>query len=285
MAAMPVVFTEVGGVARSGHLYDDRTGISYEFPTRYTRLISIGDRFVYHRPRVGYIGSGIVGQIEPSGSPGRLTCEVLDPITFPRPVPFKNPDGEFYEAPMWRDGKVYFAQGVRPLSESVYEAILTAAELPLPSEAPSPAPGAAPSATSEGRRARSYPTGPDIREVDAYAMTVAMEWARTRFPTHEPTRMPHNNPGFDIRVGPADDPHRYLEVKGTRSHAPIFFLSEGERRFSAKYASRYTLLVIAGVSLTTNTHERVYEVTGEINATTVELEPTQWRGQLVPSAS
>jgi hypothetical protein len=53
---MPVVLVEVGGVARSGHLYGDRTGIEYEYPGgRYEAWIQPGERFVYQVPRVGYV--------------------------------------------------------------------------------------------------------------------------------------------------------------------------------------------------------------------------------------
>lgn len=33
----------------SGHTYADRTGLSYEFPTRYRNLILAGSPFVYYR--------------------------------------------------------------------------------------------------------------------------------------------------------------------------------------------------------------------------------------------
>jgi hypothetical protein len=48
----------------SGHSYADRTGVSYELPTRYRSLIQPGCPFVHYRSREGthqphYLGVGI----------------------------------------------------------------------------------------------------------------------------------------------------------------------------------------------------------------------------------
>jgi hypothetical protein len=76
---MPVVLMEVGGVARSGHLYGDRTGIEHEYPGgRYESWIQPGERLMYQMPRVGYIGCGIIGDINLGTTLGRLVCRVED---------------------------------------------------------------------------------------------------------------------------------------------------------------------------------------------------------------
>lgn len=263
---MPIVFTEVGGVARSGHLYDDRSGVSYEYPKRYKKIVLTGDRFVYHRPRVGYIGCGIIGHIADSDAVGRLTCEILTPASFEQVVPLKDPTGAFYEAPMWRNGNVYFAQGVRRISERIYESMLSVAA------------GGTALAAAEAPDYRQYANASDIREVDAYAVSAVAEWTRSRYPGESVEVMPHNNPGFDLRVGRPEDPIRYIEIKGTRSNSTRFFISEGERLFSIRESKRYTLVVVVGIELEAKTHARVWYHDGAVGDDAVRLEPRQWIG-------
>src|SRR5438105_2812811 len=100
---MPVVLTSAPGVRRSGHVYADTTGISYEYPVgRYERLIYAGDRFVYYEPgrggRKSYVGTGVVGRISPSGTPGRLEAEITQYEPFDNPVPLRRIDGTYFEA-------------------------------------------------------------------------------------------------------------------------------------------------------------------------------------------
>ncbi len=40
--AMPLVLATAEGKERSGYLYDDRTGVSYEYPNRYAKLVQTG---------------------------------------------------------------------------------------------------------------------------------------------------------------------------------------------------------------------------------------------------
>lgn len=72
---MPLVFAS-NEETESGLSYDDRAGVSYEFPRMYRRLVVPGTRFLYYRGRrkVGggrqpqvYFGSGLVGAIHCGG--------------------------------------------------------------------------------------------------------------------------------------------------------------------------------------------------------------------------
>jgi hypothetical protein len=45
---MPIVLSTNEATA-SGHAYADITGAAYEYPRRYRRLITQGERFVYYR--------------------------------------------------------------------------------------------------------------------------------------------------------------------------------------------------------------------------------------------
>lgn len=264
---MPVVLFEAGGVARSGHLYGDRTGVEYEYPAgRYESWIQRGDRFVYSVPRGGYVGCGIIGEIRPSNDPGRLICQVLSVRFFDAPVPLKNPDGEYYEADptYWRD-KVYFGQGVRPLSEARFDAIVAAAGI---TATPDPDPVAP-----------SYADPKTAHQVEEISVKAAVKAMSDRFDTDVEV-MPHNNPGFDLRVGPHYAPIRYVEVKGTQSAAPVFFMSDGEREFSIRNAADYTLVVVTGVNVSAETHIGVMIRDGALSGADVEMQPSQWRGRL-----
>lgn len=130
---MPLILSE-NQYTESGIVYDDNTGISYQFPKMYRRTIKPGTPFAYYRGRkrkVGrqpqvYFGTGIVGDVEPdSASIGRLKCEILNYRAFPAPVPFKVGKIGYLEVGGKRKG--YFQQGVRAISEAEFAAILEAA--------------------------------------------------------------------------------------------------------------------------------------------------------------
>jgi len=269
---VPVVLVEVGGVARSGHEYDDRTGIAYEYPSgRYERWIRSGERFLYQVPKVGYTGCGVVGEIRPSSKPGRLICDVLSVRRFHEPVSLKDAEGSYYEADptFWRD-RVYWGQGVRPLSDRRLDAILSTAY----------AIGIGLGSDPEGAAA-AYVDPATARKVEDYSVRVAVAAMKSRFAGMDVFVMPRNNPGFDLRVGPSDYPTRYVEVKGTQSAEPLFFMSDGERRFSLLKSDRYTLIVVCGIDIKTSKHGHVVERDGAVQGTDFELQPNQWRGRIV----
>ena len=99
---MPLVFTQ-NEVTLSGHLYADVIGETYEFPSRYLRLIRSGEQFLYYRGRrrkagrgnQEYFGCGIVAEVFPSGD--RYQCSIADYHPFDPPVPFKS--GDRYREP------------------------------------------------------------------------------------------------------------------------------------------------------------------------------------------
>lgn len=268
---MPIVLVEVGGVARSGHLYGDRTGVEYEYPAgRYESRIQTGERFIYQVPRIGYVGAGIIGAIRASEAEGRLICEVLSVEFFDEPVGLKDPSGNYYEADptYWRD-KVYWGQGVRPLSDERFDAILAVADIAAEDDA---------SVTNGG-----YADHRTARQVEDISVAIAVESMATRFGELVHV-MPHNNPGFDLRVGPEHEPVRYVEVKGTQASQPVFFMSDGEREFSIRHADKYTLVVVSGISLADRSHESVVVRDGAVVGDDLTMTPSQWRGRLAASS-
>lgn len=84
---MPLIFAE-NEESESGIRYEDRTGISYQFPAIYRKTIQPGERFIYYRgrkkrgggraPQV-YFGVGVVGDVM-SEDNGRFACRVLGHI-------------------------------------------------------------------------------------------------------------------------------------------------------------------------------------------------------------
>ncbi|MCM3533987.1 DUF3883 domain-containing protein [Cellulosimicrobium funkei] len=268
---MPVVLTTAEGKRQAGYRYDDRTGISYEFPSgRYENWIVPGERFIYHQPGKGYTGTGVIGNLMPSAHQGRLVCEILDYEPFVKTVPLRDSSGAQYEADpgTWSNGNVYWAQGVRPLAQDRFEQITGTAEDLAPNNS---IPG-----TPKAKRA----AGDKWMAIDAYAMGTALATLTKEYPEFEVVRMPHNNPGFDIRVGPVASPQRYVEVKGTQATKPVFFLSEGERVFSVRNAEKYSLLVVAGIDVEARTHASVTRSDGAVSIHAAHLEPVQWRGYL-----
>lgn len=264
---MPVVLVEVGGVARSGHEYDDRTGVAYEYPAgRYERWIKTGERFVYQVPGKGYIGSGLIGEIRTSSDSDRLVCDVLSVRIFDEPAPLKDGDGRYYEADTthWRD-KVYWGQGVRPLTEERFHAILAAAGVAV---GPDPDPVSS-----------AYADPATARLVEEYSVAVATTAMSEKYGARA-TVMARNNPGFDILIGTPSSPDRFIEVKGTQAAEPIFFMSEGERQFSLRNAARYTLFVVSGINLGKRTHSHETTREGAVEGDGFELRPSQWRGRI-----
>lgn len=269
---MPVVLSTNEGKELSGYTYDDRTGVSYEYPGgRYEIWVQTGERFVYHTPGKGYSGVGIVGSITPSATAGRLVCEILDYQPFEDYVPLKDKAGSYHEADMqyWSTGNIYWSQGVRPLSNARFEAIVKQAVERATVKAP-------PSERNHGY------ASPDVSTaVDEYAMKAAIGHVASLFPGHTITEMPKNNPGFDIRVGPEGAEVRFVEVKGTQASEPVFFLSEGERKFSRREKSRYSILVITGIDLKGKSDAARHWRDGEVDAGMAELKASQWRGRLL----
>jgi hypothetical protein len=270
---MPLVFAS-SEETESGIRYDDRTGISYEFPVMYRRLVVPGTPFVYYRGRrrVGggrqaqvYFGAGVVGEVSASPSTsGRLACDILDFAQFSELVPFRRTD----RRPLEPDGdrKGYYQRGVRPISDTVYREILQAGL------------GQAPP-TYEEPSSRGYATAATARLVEDYAVAVAVELLRAETPDAEVITMPRNNPGYDLLVERDGQILRYAEAKGTQSSVPQFFISEGEREFSIGHSNSYSLIIVFSIDLQRRVHQtHIHQ--GPVTSESFELAPIQWKGRM-----
>jgi hypothetical protein len=271
------VLTTAPGLRRSGHVYDDKTGIAYEFPGgRYERWIVEGEPFIYCEPKRGYFGTGVIGVVANSRAAGRKVAEVADFRAFDHHVGLRSPDDSYWEAdPTFWKGAVYWAQGVRPISNATLERILKAAQVASPAQA-SRATGRVGRPSARAR----YTDSKTAKAVELRSVDIALADLRSRFPACDVVEMPPNNPGFDIRVGPEVDPQLFVEVKGTQSAEPVFFMSEGEREFSERHESRYELLVVCGIDLTDQTFLGIHRRTGAVGPEVAEMKPSQWRAKL-----
>jgi hypothetical protein len=279
---MPLVFAESEATA-AGITYEDRTGVSYQYPKGYRRIIRTGEPFVYYRgrrqhgggsrPQV-YFGTGVVGEAGPDPTrPDRFSCEILDYRAFATPVPFKKDKGEYYETGAERRG--YFQPGVRVISEEDFGRILEAAQQRADAvEAPGP--------RDVDVVAPRYASPATLRAVDDFAVRVAAEEVRRRYPGATVEPQARNNPGFDILVRqlPLPGGHAYVEVKGTTRTVPQFFVTEGELQFSRRHPDRFRLIVVYGIDLHTSDYD-VFWHEGPISAEFgFRLNPVQWACQV-----
>lgn len=277
---MPLRLT-ISEATLSGHSYDDVLGVRYEFPLRYRNLVREGERFVYYRGRrqplggvqpQAYLGTGIVGTVHASTrNSQRLVCEIEDWCPFDEPLYFKDAAGNYYE-PGGKQGGYYWQVGVRSLSEGTFERILRDAGA-LENEQRSP--NVAEADSSDVRAGPTYPSSEMRKAIDDYAIGVALAYAGQAWPSESVSLQAHNNRGFDIRVGAPARIVRYVAAKGTTLPVPRFFISEGERLFSARAAFKYTLLVVYAVDLTRAVH-KLLRHDGAVSDQFFMLAPYQW---------
>ena len=128
---MPVVLT-INESTASGHKYNDKLGVSYEYPTIYRNTIQTGDQFVYYRGSRGknderitpaYLGTGTIGKIGPSPLVSDcLVCEIVDYQPFPIPLPFKDSEDHPFE-PGGEAGGRFYQKGVRKITDETFTRI------------------------------------------------------------------------------------------------------------------------------------------------------------------
>lgn len=157
--------------------------------------------------------------------------------------------------------------------------------LPSPAEAhaeldePDPVPAPVENSADEVDELE-YASDEERRRVDELAMTRAMDEATRRWPTAAVTQMPHNNPGFDIEVQHPVEGTRYIEVKGTRSPEPAFFITAGEVEHSRRHPDRYSIWIFHAMDLDSG-ETTLTEHNGPVTESYFELQPVQYRGRFV----
>lgn len=279
---MPLVFSE-NEETESGITYEDRTGVTYQYPTIYRRFIQPGERFVYYRGRRKrgggrmlqvYFGAGVVGAIGPdSNHPGRMVCSVLDYWPFQTAVPFKQEAGGYFESGAERRG--YFQRGVRVIAEEDFQHIMEAAgELERNSESHE-----APLLKPEVAIGPTYASPNKILEIESFSTEVAVKEIARRWTNARIEVQPRNNPGFDMLVGTRDE-LLYVEVKGTERCVPQFFITDGEIQFSLRQQSRFVLLVVYGINRVSGAYKILWHQ-GAVSEEGFKLRPVQWACEAV----
>jgi len=125
-----------------------------------------------------------------------------------------------------------------------------------------------------------YPEPVRSTEVDMAGVAVALEAITARFEGCEILPMPHNNPGYDVRVRDMEGVAiAYIEIKSTAGPQPVFFLSERERLFAEEHADRYHLLLVTSVHVENRTGQISWRQ-GALEGDDIQLVPRQWHGQL-----
>jgi hypothetical protein len=285
---VPLVLA-MNDASESGIEYADEEYVTYEYPCRYRNRIRPGVPFVYYRSRgrIGggrqpqvYLGTGIVGDIWESSTPGRLVCQILDGEGFIVPLSFKDEKGNYLEPGGSRRG--YFQQGVRAIPEDVFQRIVALGGggpmdgsgfgLDVQGSEVDPSPGVRP----------GYATAANAKETERQSREAVAELLMQAVPGIDIVEMARNNPGFDLET--SDERCRFVEVKGTTKRLPAFFMSEGERKFGAAHAGAYLLAVVYGMDLARESHEDIALSRAPLRPGDL-LNPAQWSGRLSTSAA
>lgn len=136
---MPVVIVE-----NDTSQWEDQTGAVYHFPKRYQTLLAQGTEVVYYKGRVKdkafasvrlsanphYFGKARIGKVyaDSSSNKGDLFALIENFIPFESAVPAKI-DGAYMETIPGSRASNYWRDGVRLISQSDYDAILSHAKL------------------------------------------------------------------------------------------------------------------------------------------------------------
>lgn len=263
---MPVVFV-TDAPTLWGSDYADIVGVQYEFPDRYRKLVSEGDRFLYYRGSrgaalgVGYFGEGIVGTIGASSKPDHLLAAVHDVELFDDVVPIRDANGDYFETGSTTGTN--WANGVRRVDDPRYDAIMAAA-----------------SATPLlGRSSPGFVNAAHASAMERYSVDVVLDILRLEFDPASIHEMPVNNPGYDIEVVRSAG-NLHVEVKGTILPAPVFHLSEGQRKHAEMLGTRWRLYVVYDIKVGLATH-KVVDCTATHLETWGNLKTEVWSGVLV----
>ncbi|RAS30676.1 MULTISPECIES: HNH endonuclease [unclassified Pseudomonas] len=134
--------------------WEDKTGAVYHFPKRYQALLVPGTDVIYYKGRIKdkafspvrlsdgphYFGTARIGKVyaDPGSAKGDLYALIENFAQFEGAVPSKI-DGVYLETIPANRLKNYWRDGVRPISQADFDAILSHAKLqPLQAEANGP---------------------------------------------------------------------------------------------------------------------------------------------------
>lgn len=128
--------------------WDDKTGISYNYPSKYSRILSPGTKVIYYKGKLKdkrfedvrlsknphYFGAAIIGDnyLDKSASKKEYYCDILTYQPFDEAVPFKI-NGDYIESIPESKKSNYWRDGVREVTKETFNKILELASAQLES--------------------------------------------------------------------------------------------------------------------------------------------------------
>lgn len=275
---MPLVLTQ-NEKSAAAISYDDRLGSSYEFPTKYKKLVVPGEAFVYYRGKRSasgavqiphYFGSGIVGAVAPTDD-GRLRCDILEYRAFSQNVPFKL-EGRYLEpGANGRSPKeigLHFRTGVRTIEQPAFDVILAAAGITRQAR----------KAAAIKRVGKLSPQASARDTVHDLAIALATFEAKTQWPSATIFRAP---PGqyFSLIVRHSNGDKHHISVKSTEEDEPRVRLSQGEVTHASMHAADFSLWVFYALDSQTGTGKLIKRK-GRITDDDIDLRAAIYGGRL-----
>ncbi|WP_205866071.1 hypothetical protein [Mycolicibacterium flavescens] len=259
--------------------YDDQLGTSYEFPTRYKKLVVPGEAFVYYRGKRSasgaiqiphYFGTGIVGAVSPTGD-GRLRCNILKYRAFSLTVPFKRESRYFEPGANGRSPKevgLHFRTGVRTIDQDAFNEILDAAGIEHQIKN---------KVTAKRVTKVSLPVNTHD-SMDALAIALAISEVKDQWPSATIFRAP---PGqyFSLIVRHPNGDKHHVSVKSTEEDEPRIHLSEGEVAYASAHAASYSLWVFYALDIQAGTGKLIKRK-GRITDDDIDLRAAVHGGRL-----
>lgn len=279
---MPLVLTQ-NEQSAAAVVYDDRLGTSYEFPTKYQKLVQPGEPFVYYRGKRSatggtqvphYFGAGVIGAVTPTGD-GRLRCTVKNYQAFSVNVPLKR-DGRYMEpGANGRPSKevgLHFRTGVRTIDQATFDAIVAAAGL-------SPQASTKRVGTKRVEKKRSSASGKNTKdELYDLATALATLEAKAQWPSAAIFRAPAGQ-YFSLIIRHSEGKTHHVAVKATEDDEPRIKLSAGEITYSDRHAANYSLWVFYAMDFRTGTGKLIKRP-GRITDDDIDLRAAVHGGRL-----
>lgn len=119
--------------------WDDKTGISYNYPSKYSRILTPGTKVIYYKGKLKdkrfedvrlsnephYFGVGIIGDnyLDRNASKKEYYCDILTYQPFDLAVPFKI-NGDYLEPIPKSKKSNYWRDGVREVTKKTFDKIL-----------------------------------------------------------------------------------------------------------------------------------------------------------------
>lgn len=119
--------------------WDDKTGLSYNYPSKYRRILTPGTRAIYYKGKLRnksfentrlsnephYFGVALIGDhyLDKSASKKEYHCDILNYQPFESAVPFRV-NGEYIESIPESKKSNYWRDGVREVTKETFDKIL-----------------------------------------------------------------------------------------------------------------------------------------------------------------